>query len=183
MVDFLSDHYGDGQNVVSPVAAKALDVAHRVDPGIGHGRRRYKRAQANATLLTATADTLRMMTFKSNDRIIDLLLTMEAGGAGALLDVGLALTGNRHDGALVDLDLFAADQDVALAQDRTNIYQGTGTTVTDLLRGLPLWQVADAGAATYSVDPQLQFDIIFTCGAVNIDNAEYILEALYVSGD
>ena len=159
---------------------------YKIPIGLGHGRKRYKRARATVvTLLGVVPDVLRMMTFKSNDRLISLTLHHGAAGAGATHDIGLYLAGTRHNGAVVDDNLFQDNLDVAAATDDVDVLFG-GTANFDELddAGLQLWEMVNVVVPdTYASDPQVQFDLAIT-GEVDASNPiTYTIEAEYIAGD
>ena len=165
----------------------SLDMQVRVSAGIGHGRLRYKRARANGLFLTS--DTLRMMTFKSSDRITELLLTYDGANTGGAVNVGLYLSGSNHAGAVVDADLFCTALTTTTLGVRTDILGEAGSALIavageDEVRGLPLWKQATYGAGADTVDPMTEYDIVIT-PSTSISGADSImtLEAYYTSGD
>jgi hypothetical protein len=154
MADWYSDHFGaDGSNDNSQEVPK-----NKVDGTLIRGRKYVKRAvMVGMPLIT---EIVRMMSFRSGDRLYKLELFASGGTAGAM-DIGLYLAGNAHDGALVDVDLFASATTGASTIDGTDVFdESTNLIATD--RGKFLWQLADKGAATYTADPFVTFDVCFT---------------------
>ena len=179
MVAFFSDHFGDGINVAA--TDKALDTQFRSPPGLGHGRRRTKVARATVVdLLAVVPDVLRMATFNSNARPHSLILHHGAAGAGALVDVGLYLTGIRHAGAVVDANLFASAVDTALVSSVTAgvdvLYEAALTLLAS--SGQTLWEMLGLAA-----DPQVQYDLAITGNVDSVNAITYCMEMEYTSGD
>ena len=165
----------------------SLDMQVRVSAGIGHGRLRYKRARANG--LFTTSDTVRMMTFKSNDRLIELWLSYDGANTAGAVNVGLYLSGSNHSGAVVDADLFCTLQTTTTLAIRTDIMGEPASALIAVageeeVRGLPLWKQASYGAGTDTVDPMTEYDIVIT-PYTTIAGADSLmtLEAYYTSGD
>ncbi len=180
MSDQFSDHF---TSAAQPQAA--FNTQFRPSAGISHGRMRKKVAAITLDLLPVftTNDVARLMQFKSSDRIFEILVT--SGGASTVVTVGLGLheTGNAHDGAVVDLDLFASALAVNGVIARVDQFTESGT-LDNFDRGKTLWELAALGAATYTEDPFLDFDLTMTAGAATTTADEPLLiEVLYTAGD
>lgn len=177
MTVWYSDHFGaDGSNDITREVPK-----NKIPVGLIHGRKYVKRAKFVGMPLVTTPDIIRMMSFRSGDRLFKLELFASGGTAGAM-DVGLYLTGNANDGAVVDVDLFASATTGASTIDGTDMFdESTNLISTD--RGKFLWELADAGAATYSVDPFVWFDVCLTVTtSFTTGDATLILIAEFTAG-
>lgn len=179
MATYYSDHFADTSDysaLVYPTKSVAV--------GICHARKRWSRASFVGLLTTATTDIARMLTLRSSDRLIDLYLSTDAACAAGAVDIGLYLRGGNHDGAVVDADLFASAVDVHTAAFAPTSILNEATTITTIGYGLPLWEQAALGAATYTSDPGVLFDIVISAETTMTTTATtLILEALYSAGD
>ena len=176
MATYFSDHYAEDFSTNSTV-----DKQYKISAGIGHARLRYKKALC--TVMALTTDQIRFMTFKSSDRIVSILVSATGGSTAGALDVGLHLTGNNHDGAVIDKDLFGAALDTKGALARTESFIEAGT-LTEADRAKPLWVVAAIGAASYTVDPGVQFDLSGVPSTSFTDAVEVMtVEVWYTAGD
>ena len=177
-----SDHFSTTGDDGDP-----LDMQVRVSAGIGHGRLRYKRARANG--LFTTSDTVRMMTFHSSDRIIELWLSYDGANTAGAVNVGLYLSGPNHSGAAVSAALFATALNTTTLAIRTDIMGEPASALIAVageeeVRGLPLWQQINYGSTTISEDPMTEYDLVIT-PTTTIAGADSLmtLEAYYTSGD
>jgi hypothetical protein len=186
MADYYSNHFANQADATretnAAVAATAIELDYRPPSGLAHSRLRTKICHSQVTLLLASADTLRLMTFKSNDRIHQLFLTSDDAGATGDIDLGIYLAGNRHDGAVVDVDLFGADTDVNAAAI-SRVDQFDAGALSDIHRGFMLWELAAIGDATYTADPQTQFDLVITVTELFAAATDIVVEAVYTAGD
>lgn len=183
MPDQVSDHFSGS---TQPVALSAIDGQFKVSAGIGHARMRKKVARITLDLLPVftTNDVARIMQFKSGDRLFEL--TLVSAGASTVVTVGIGLheSGNNHDGVVIDLDLFASALAVNGTVARSADMFTESSTLDDFDRGLTLWELAAIGAASYTEDPFLDFDLTLTAGAaVTTADEPLIIEAWYTSGD
>lgn len=182
MPTYYSDHFSKTGIIAD--TDHAYDDQIRVPAGIGHGRVRYKRAQVTAQL-TAN-DVVRMMTFKSTDRLLELMLTTDgASGAGAV-NIGFYDAGLNRDGGAVDANLLAATQSIASLTQRIDVFASDSvlTAGETAAKGLTLWEIANYGDASYTEAPDGMFDICFTCSTTFTTTASVLtLEAYYTSGD
>ncbi len=181
MPDQVSDHF---TAATQPVALTAINTQFRPSAGISHGRMRKKIARVTLDLLPVftTNDIARLMQFKSSDRIFEILLT--SGGDSTVLttDLGIYESGNNHDGAVVEVDIFGADLVVNGVLARAD--QFTVGALDNFDRGLTLWELAAIGAATFTEDPFLDFDLALTAtAATTTDDEPIVCEVLYTSGD
>jgi hypothetical protein len=169
MAVYFTDQYVDGTD------------AYRAPVGIGHGRLRKKRAAISTMALTT--DSIRWMTFKSSDRLYDLVVSGDGGSTAGAIDIGLYLSGNRHDGALIDADLFASALTVSAAIARVDQFEESAV-LSEFNRGWQMWEIAAVGAGTDVVDPQTQYDIVSVPTlSLSVANTILVMEALYTSGD
>ena len=180
MATWFSDHYSSGSSVN---ALPATPV--RPSAGIAHARKRYKRAQITVPSAVASNDVFRMMTFRSGDRISDIRVHADdTFTANANLQIGLykAGVGGLHDGAVIDLNLFAADLDAGGGLEDAEAYI-QATTLVGENRGAPLWYVANIGGGTYSADPDEEWDL---CGVLDTDDTTggtIVVEVEYTAKD
>lgn len=180
MTVWYSDHYGaDGDNDIVLVSPPKV-----VGVRIKHARKRWSKAHFVGMPLDTTPDVVRMLTMKSSDVLIDLYMSCDGGSTAGDCDVGLYLTGGAHDGAVVDQDLFASAVDIHTAAFAPTSIYNEAATIGETNYGLPLWQLAALGAATYTEDPQVQFDICLTVTtSFTVADTIINLEALYAAGD
>lgn len=179
MTVWYSDHFGaDGDNDTSlPALAKITD------PGLSRGRERRIVARFTGLPLVATPDVIRMMRLPSNCRLYELLLCCDGGSAAGAVDIGLHEAGSNHDGAVVDADLFASAQVISSALDLTDVFD-EATTLAQVDRGKRLWELAAKGAATYTSDPQLDFEVTLTVTtSFTTADSEIVLHAKVNFGD
>lgn len=189
MADYFSNHYvntADATRQTNPATTAtgaAVDVAHRVAPGLGHGRRRTKIAHFQGILLQGTSDTVRLMTFKSSDRLFNLFWTSDDAGLTGDVNIGIALSGLRHNGDVVDDNLFstvALDVNAA-AIDRVDQFVNGALGAEH--RGLQMWELLAIGGGTDTEDPQTQYDLIITCTEDFETATDIVVEAHYTAGD
>jgi len=180
---FYSDHF-DG------VANTVLDEQKRVDAGIGHGRLRYSRAEVTtlaAPDLPSDGDTIRMMQFKSGDRLNHIFLTSTDSGAAGAVNIGLRKSGYAHDGAVIEGNVFGASIDVNSAALAHVEKLGTGNPDADLARGKALWEVTNLAGATptsgYTADPMEDWDLSFYFMTAPTVATTFILEVYFTGGD
>jgi len=178
-----SDHFS-----TSGDDGDSLDMQVRAAAGISHGRVRYKRARAGGLFLTT--DTVRMMTFKSSDRLLELWLTTDGGSTAGAVNVGLNLSGSNHDGAVIDANLFATTLTTSTITTRTNILGEAGSALIavageEAIEGQTLWEIAAAhGGGSDTSDPMTQYDIVITPStSFTVADSIVTMEAYYTSGD
>jgi hypothetical protein len=167
-------------------SATVLDDQAVSPAGAGHGRIRYKRMEVTLTAAGyTTGDTIRLGSFKSNDRILEIYASNGAFGAAGLADLGLYLSGTAHDGAVVDADCFADGEDVAAAGTRDEMFLGANTSFDDQDRGKEIWKLLDdASLTTYGSDPQTQMDLVWTVVNDGTQPAiQLVVEVYFTSGD
>lgn len=189
MADYFSNHFVNTANATratnpsTTTTGASVDVAHRVPPGLGHGRRRTKIAHFQGLLLASTTDTVRLMTFKSSDRLFNLFWTSDDAGTTGDVDIGIALSGLRHDGAVQDDDLFSTTAlDVnAAAIDRVDQFVNGALAAEH--RGYQMWELLAIGAGSDTEDPHTQYDLIITCTEDFTATTDIVVEAHYTAGD
>jgi hypothetical protein len=178
MANWYSSNYGSGANVTS-----YPDPFATVSSGVKHARLRHSICHA---LLTdggiAESDKVVFSTLKSGDRLISIKLAADASFTiGQDMDLGLYKSGDRHDGAVLDADLFGGSLDLGAGFALTeNILSGV---LTDEDIGKTLWEMATIGAQSYTVDPVEDWDVVGTIDTVGAAAGGEILCLLtYVSG-
>lgn len=182
-----SDHFNS--NTTPGVATGltdtlAYDSQRRISAGLGHAVGRIKIARASVPTAGMTSgDELRMMRFKSGDRIWRLYWASDGGSTTYAANLGLYLAGLNGTGAVVDADLFGSALALATGAALTECFTESGV-LTDEDRGKTCWELAAIGAGSDTVDPMVWYDLVLTStatgtGAVN----ETLLIAEYTSGD
>jgi hypothetical protein len=175
MSTYYSDHFSsDG------AAVTTLDDQKRASAGISHGRIRYKAARFSGAA-PQTTDTIRMMQFKSSDRLIEMFISSDGTPSAGAVNIGLYKSSLRHDGAVIDADLFGAAIDQITAAAREDAL--TEAALGDLDRGKTLWEQATVGAASYTADPIEDWDVVIVPSTNFTGNGIILLEAYYTSGD
>ena len=164
-----------------------LDVGKKVHAGIKHSRMRRSHARVALGTVAGVSDEVRMLTLKSSDRLYSLLWTTDGAGAAGLGDLGFYLSGEANDGALPSVNSVDCFSSTALVIDTTNTRVEAfelGDFDTENL-GIQVWELINVSdAATYTVDPNVNFDITFTMTqAVTTTLTIVQLEAFYTSGD
>lgn len=182
MPSIFSDHFGTG--IATALAGEIdLDRTKRVAVGIGHGRLRYKRARVTIGTAAGIGDQIRLMQFRSSDRIIQVFMTSDGGGDAGAVDIGIYKTGAAHDGAVIDADLFGSAVAVDAAVARVDQFKESAI-LGDVDRGKTLWELADIGAGTYTVDPMEDWDLVATVTtAVTVALNTTVWEVIYTAGD
>lgn len=174
MATYYSDHFA-----TSGADTTTRDATYRPPVGIGHGKMYYKVAHMSA-FNPQTTDTVRVMSFKSGDRLNALLISCDATPSAGAVNIGLYLAGDAHDGAVIDADLFVSAQAITSALDQTDAFNESAVLAnTD--RGKTLWELAAIGAASYTADPMLVFDVVMV-PSTNFDADSIItIEAYYTA--
>jgi len=175
----MTAYYSD--NIAVSTANTTLVPGFRPTVGIKHARTRTDTARISALLLTT--DVARMITVQSGSRLIKLELTSNGGSDAGAIDIGLYLTGSAHDGAVVDVDLFASAQTISTAIDLTDVFNESAVLdSTD--RGKTMWELAAVGAGTDTIDPLVQYDITIVPTTSFTTTASILtLIATYAAGD
>ncbi len=191
MANAFSDHFNSsgslGPGAGTVAEALPLDSQRRAHVGFGHTRFRWMRAAVTVGDDVGIGDQIRMMTLKSSDRIIEFFFTSDGGTTAGSVDIGVYLTGRAHDGALpstnsVDQWSTTAVAVTAIVARVTRFALGD---IAVIQKGLQLWEMINVSdAATYAVDPLVNFDITMTATiAFTVSTAAMIFEVHYVSGD
>ena len=171
MTRYFSDHFS-GVNAVTLAADNSvLDQNKIPDAGIHRARLRYKRAEITQDL--EAGDVVRMMQFKTGDRIVDLFFTHKDPGAEGIVDIGFYKTGRDHDGLVVDADRLHAAHDLGAETGSFRHYWAAW-----LFRGVTLWEHDGQ-----SSDPMEDWDLAITCVEATTNAPQLILEAYFTSGD
>lgn len=127
-----------------------------------------KVAAANADPL---GTILRHASVPSNMIMRDLILSCEAMGAGATIDVGAYYTEDHpQSGAVIDADFFASLVDISAALKKVSILNESGTNTLDK-QEQPLWQ-----ALGLAIDPICKIDICSTVVGPIAANGNIALE-------
>jgi hypothetical protein len=158
--------------------ASTLDMQKRASAGVSHGRIRYALCRFDPGEVVTINSIVRMKQFKSGDRIHSILLSSTDCGSAGDIDIGVYKSGAAHDGAVVDLDLFASAQDVnAAIRERLEVFDEAGLDDHD--RGKTLWELNGD-----SVDPMEDWDLSIHVAEASTDTAwELTLEIFYTAGD
>lgn len=120
--------------------------------------------------------TYRLARVKSSDLLAELLLSCTAITTAAG-DIGLYDIPSVNSGAVVDVDLFASAQSLAVALANTDVLRESGTvTVANLDK--KLWQILGLSA-----DPGKQYDIAITLTAAATAAGTVALRPVFNSGD
>lgn len=183
MAIYYSDHFGGG--VASSLAATDATFIRdkKLTAGLAGARLRDKRASIVIGTAAGIGDVLRMMRFKSSDRIFEILLSTSGGSAGAA-DIGLYKAGRAHDGAVIDADLFGSAVTTSGTVARVDQFKES-TTLKDIDRGKQLWELVTIGAAvTYTSDPMEEWDLALTMTtAITVSLQTLVVEVKYTAGD
>ena len=147
------------------------------------GRLKFDSAVANFT----TADVGHLFPMRPNDRLISLEYKSDDTGTDGVVDVGLYEVSIR-DGVMnltvSDADLFASAValNVTAATSWTEIMHES-TTVPIEYCGVPMWEIADAGAGTYASTTDKTFMVSATPTANTTTSFDLVFRATYISGD
>jgi len=158
----------------------AVEIGRRFNPGrFGSS---LKIARAAVTVDSADGDVFRFFTLPSGARIWHVYFACTDSGTTGVIDIGLHKAGTAHDGAVIDDDLFATAVVTTTAAPgvvRVDVLLES-TTLVEADRGKYLWQLADAGAGTYTTDPFEDWDFTGTMDTGGDASATYTLEVQYV---
>ncbi len=189
MTTFYSPHYGPAIGETGHFTTLSAPVP-AVSVGVKHSRQR--RTAALLTVPSAqdlgNGDIIRLFDLSSNDRLIHLYFSMDGNwGATTTFNVGLYEKGAQNDGAVIDVNLFAAADNWAATLAREDLFK-QATTLDDWDRGKQLWELANIGlaASTYSAETGALWTVAATTSQDidATDNAvEFLVEAFYVAGD
>lgn len=183
MATYVSEHFHPDAD---DTADQGLPTRpHMASAGIAGARKRYKKCRILVTTaVTAVApDQLRLMQFKSGDRIHAIKVSDAGASTVTAADLGLYKSGNAHDGAVIDADLFASALSLNGGGSQVEALTEAGT-ITDEDRGKTLWEMAALGAGSYTEDPFEDWDLTFTVtGAVTTATETILVEVEYTAGD
>lgn len=183
MATYFSDNFTlTGENQTA-LPLKASPILAR---GILGSPIRYKKMRLVSGGTTAVDDVLRFGTFRSSDRIIELLWSNPGTASAGAGGVGLHKAGLAHDGALIDVNLFEHLKNISNGSNRNDIFDAN--MLEDEDRGKPLWELAEEGLGnpgTYLKDPLEFWDLTITLTTALTDLVEHemVLEAYFVSND
>ena len=152
MTTFYSDQYTS-----TGVSQTAIEQDYRA--AAGTHRAKVRTILARATALATTADQVRFAKLHSGTRVLAIRFSGGDEAAAGAMNLGLYKAA-RHGGAVIDADLFAS----ALAKNAARVdalIEATTLTNTGH-RGKKLWEMADAGAGSYSADPMEEWEIVGT---------------------
>lgn len=159
----------------------ALDATQIAPAGKAGSRLRHTVARVTVGTVAGIGDEIRLLSLPGSVRLHSLQLTSNGGATAGDADLGLYEAGDAHDGAVVDDDLFSTTAvDTDTAQVKVEYILDGALTANDI--GKRLWEQAAVGAAAYTVDPQLTFDIVLTVTvAFTVAVTELCVEAWYTS--
>ncbi len=178
MANWYSDHFGTDGSEDSSIA----DPTKIVHGSVSGNSLLIKRAEITV-LDSAAADVLWMFTMKSGDRLYKLEHQTDGGfSASSSAELGLYTYAKTHDGAVLDVDLFGAGQDVTSALDvATEVFDDGALGGED--RGKELWELLAVGAGSDTVDPVVEYDFCLTLnGEDDATSSTYVLTAYYTAG-
>ena len=169
--------------ITDPADNTSLSKYYKAPVGISGARTRT--SVARATGLFLTTDVVRMASLHSSRQLLHIGIGADGASTAGAVNLGLYLAGTDHDGAVVDVDLFASAQSVASALDP---WAADGfveaTTLGGVDRGKKLWELAALGAASYTEDPDVMFDIcIVPSTSLTVAASELSLWLTYTAGD
>ena len=128
------------------------------------------------------ASVYRFVRLPSNAIVHSIEFRGDAIASATDYDCGIYRTAG-DGGAVVDADLFASAIDinagVATTAASTLMRWEAATTADISLAEYRLWQLADAGAATYATDPNYQFDVCLTGNTVGSAAGTLYLRVLW----
>jgi hypothetical protein len=171
MATWYSRHY-----ILDTTAAQTALPDPRVatKAGMKHARKRVNVCQVDQSADgIAEADVVRFCTMYSSDRLLSLSLSTDGSHAvGQDIDLGLHLTGENNDGAVLDADLFGASFDLGAAL--TDVDAMLTGALSSHHRGQALWELYTVGAGNLTEDPLTQYDITGTIDTVGAGTGGYI---------
>jgi hypothetical protein len=183
MANYYSDHFSGVNAVTLATDNSVLDNSKILATGVGHGRVHYKRAELTLTTLV-DGDFVRMMQFKSGDRLNQLNKTNTDSGSTGTVALGFYKTGRSHDGEGVETDIIVTGDVFTTAYNKLDIFSsGAATADLELHRGKALWEIASFGSASYTEDPMEDWDLVVECIQTFADPTTFFFEAFYTSGD
>ena len=135
--------------------------------------------------LLANGDTIRCGSLTPTANIWSITAYVNAMGTGGSIDIGWAKAGANHDGDVVEVDTFADGYDCssAVTADIFTAAVGGGgvgiagvVPLTDLYRGLPLWQYVNSTADIAAADGEWDCLITLNNKGVNAFTGTIIVE-------
>jgi hypothetical protein len=99
--------------------------------------------------LATTSDMMKFGDFHSNARIFAMWISGDDAAAAGALNLGLHLS-DGLGGAVIDADLFGT----AIAKNAASVDALVESGTLSMHRGRHLWEMAAAGGASYTTDPQ-----------------------------
>lgn len=163
MATWYSDHFTAED--ASSTTATAANPRYKVPAGLARARLYYAHAFINLSPVTAgdiaSDDTVRFMTIKSADRIVECRLSWTNGAAAALTaNFGFWESGIEHDGAEVDATRLASAVDLTADPEHLDIFTENSIKFRDA--GIPAWDHIPANVS----DPQQDWDIVMEFATV-----------------
>jgi len=179
----MATYYSNNFTTTAGLSATTLEDGFIPYVGDINGRMRTKRMTFIPGAAMSAADVVRMGQFRSTDRLYALYYESADMTGTSTIDIGLYLSGANHDGAVIDDDLFASAIDTSgQAVAYADILTSAALTPTD--RGKSLWEQAAVGAASYTTNPNVMFDMTILVNAATASTtAGFALQAIYVAGD
>lgn len=184
MARYYSDHFNSSG--VAPSLASTtnvtLDTTFKPSVGIAHARMRKKRPHIVIGTAATIGDEIRLTRFRSSDRIYDIRVTA-AGATAAAGDIGVYRSGAAHDGAVLDVDLFATAIGLTAAARADGFTEAT--TLANKDRGKQLWELVNIGvASTFASDPMIDMDLVITVTtSFTVALDDIVVEIDYAAGD
>ncbi len=187
MTDFYSEHYsaltGETGHFTTLTTGTVTVPVHDKHARLRRSAARF--SVPNAQDL-ADNDVIRMMDFKSSDRIVEMFHSCDANwGTNSTFNIGLYQKNPLNAGVVIDENLFGNAYDISGEVLRVEIFD-QATTLDDFDRGQPLWFLADIGGGSYSVDPHEIWTLAFTCSqdiSAAAALSENLFEVYYIAGD
>ena len=195
MANMYSNHFnsggssGTGTPGVATLAGELpYDSQRRIPAGLGHSRLRTKVAWAQFGTAAGAGDVIRMMSMKSGDRIAAIRLFTDGLCTDGTADLGVYLSGQQHDGAVIDADLFGAAHAIKTAASFDTVEEREAVflagALSEIDRYKTLWELCAVGAASYTVDPMVDMDICLTIvEAVTAALVKVIVAVDYTAAD
>lgn len=150
MATYYSDHFS--------ATGVSITTRQNTFASAGRGVSKIYGCVAKVTALALTTDTVRVISLPSSAALLELFVSAGDEAAAGAFDVGLHKS-EAIGGAVIDADLFAT----AVAKNAARVDALIeSTTITKMMRGNYLWQMADTGAGTYTKDPGEIWDITIT---------------------
>jgi hypothetical protein len=174
MPTFFSDQWTTGLDQTSLPTLPSETEPHA---GIKHARERVTIGRMTVTN-AAAGDIFRFLTLRSSDRLLALYFSTLGIMTGADdASLGIYLSGDNHDGAVEDVDLFDVVLDLLAVSNHADMF--TNAALTHMQRGQPLWELNGD-----SVDPHVNYDVAITTIAEPVGAADVLaIEAHYLAGD